>query len=162
MIGLPRRKAGRFRALARRCVVGRPRGPAPPVFLRKSNDELTLSASFGEVSLSLRIPASSTASSGDAEVATAIPMALLEAAEESGSDSALIEIDPSGKVRCRFTQQGESCEAVFEVPVADAPALSNAVRRPRMRPVGDGLLAALYEAGRTTPRAFGSLFPGCN
>jgi hypothetical protein len=115
-----------------------------------------LSASFGEVSLSLHLPASSTHSSGesgDAVVVAAVPMALLEAAEGSGTDTALIEADPSGKVRCRINQQGEPREAAFDVPVAGAAAVSTSSRRPRMRPAGDGLLAAIFEAGKTTSAA---------
>ncbi|HEX4607095.1 MAG TPA: hypothetical protein VH092_02735 [Urbifossiella sp.] len=42
MIVIPRRLARDFRALARRCVAGRPRGPAPPVVLEARAGTLTV------------------------------------------------------------------------------------------------------------------------
>jgi hypothetical protein len=162
MIQLPCREAARFRAMARRCVVGRPRGPAPPVRLLRCRNRLMLSATFGELTLTLRLAVGPTVGAADgegeggaAEVAEfdqTIPFAVLEAAEGTGSDIATIDFDSCGTIRCRTMRQGRIRETTFEEPVSAEPPASLAVPAPpsRMRPAGAGLLAALDECGRTT------------
>ena len=44
MISIPRTTARAVRAVARACVAGRPRGPAPPVVVRRLGGTLTLFA----------------------------------------------------------------------------------------------------------------------
>jgi hypothetical protein len=148
MFQLPCREAGRFRALARRCVVGRPRGPSPPVRLIRSRDGLTLSASFGPVALSLRIP---LPDEDGVEFDRCVPFAVLEAAEGGGADVATIEFDPSGKIRCRTSPRGRVGETAFEESVADESSTADKRARPaRMKSVDNGFLAALDECGRST------------
>jgi hypothetical protein len=150
MIQLPCREAGRFRALARRCVVGRPRGPSPPVRIVRSRDGLTLSASFGQIALSLRMPRPD-ADGNDGEFDKYIPFAVLEAAEGGGAEIATVEFDPSGKIRCRTATRGRVRETAFEETVADDSSTPDLTARPaRMKAVDDGFLAALDECGRST------------
>jgi hypothetical protein len=147
MIELPRREAGRFRALARRCVVGRPRGPAPPVILRQDQNCLTLSTSLGEVTLSLRLSVPTAV-----ECESIVPSAVLEAVEGNDSGSATIDVASSGKIRCRWTNRGESREASFDAPASAAMPMAESPpsRARRMRSVDESFLSALHECGRTT------------
>jgi hypothetical protein len=144
MIELPRREAGRFRALARRCVVGRPRGPAPPVLLRQARDALTLSADLGGVALSLRLP-----NAADTECDLVVPFGVFDAVEGNDPASASIAPDDSGRIRCRWTDRGQSRESVFET-TDPGPVLPTS--RPRLRSVDPSFLAALHECGRTSAR----------
>ena len=57
MILLPRAVARAFRALARKCHPGRPRGPAPPITFRQADGRLMLKADLGEVALTWVGPA---------------------------------------------------------------------------------------------------------
>src|SRR5262249_3553000 len=77
VIPLRRPSAGRFRAMARQCVVGRPRGPAPLVLVACEPDATTLYCDFGDVALSLR-----TLSGGPVGRCW-VPMTLLDAVQTS-------------------------------------------------------------------------------
>jgi Phosphate-selective porin O and P len=144
MIELPCREAGRFRALMRRCVVGRPRGPAPPVLLHQAHDRLTLATSFPDTTLSLRL-----SSEAPTEEERIVPSALLEAIEGAGAGSAAVDLDESGRIRCRWTDRGAPRESAFDaVDVGSAPRMPS--QPPRMRPSDHFLLSALHECGRTT------------
>ena len=146
MIELSRREAGRFRALARRCIVGRPRGPSPPVILRQDSIVLTLSIELGEVVLRLRLPSGS-----DKDVALMGPLALLDAVAGKDPTACRIEVDDSGRIRARWTDRGQSREAVFDSAITEErPALSDT--RLRLGPVDASFLTALHECGRTTAR----------
>jgi hypothetical protein len=118
MIELSRREAGRFRALARRCVVGRSRGPSPSVFFRQAADALTLSIDLSEVVPHLRLP-----SGTGNEVALKAPLALLDAVAGNDPAASRIEVDTSGRIHARWTDRGQSREAVFDpVTAEDGPA----------------------------------------
>jgi hypothetical protein len=146
MIELSRREAGRFRALARRCVVGRPRGPSPSVLLLQDSNALRVSIDLGEVVLNLRLP-----SGTGNEVVLKAPLALLDAVAGNDAGACRIEVHDSGRIHARWTDRGQAREAVFDSAMAEErPALPDS--RPRLRPVDASFLTALHECGRTTAR----------
>src|SRR4051794_122177 len=83
MIELSRAAAGRFRAAARRCVVGRPRGPAPPVLVTQTPHALSLFCDWGEVALALALPGATGTSS-----ALTVPGSLLDEIESAKGGTA--------------------------------------------------------------------------
>ena len=57
MIAIPRDVARTFRALAKKCLAGRPRGPAPPVVIRVRAGVLTLWSRIESVGLRYSVAA---------------------------------------------------------------------------------------------------------
>src|SRR5437879_4196732 len=129
MIVLPRREAGRFRAAARRCVVGRPRGLAPPVLIHQTRETLTLSANLGEVTLSLQLSAVA-----EVEERLIVPFGLLEAIDGNGSELVSIEEVKPGTFVCRWMERGEARETTVEAVSAE-PELVAMPSPGRMRSV---------------------------
>ncbi len=146
MIAFTRDLARRFRAVAQKCVAGRPRGPAPPVVCRADHGVLTLTCRFDGVVLSLSAPA--RPGSGGTLV---VPMAVLEAVEGAGGDP--VELRPMGGLK------GEAVWADRGVP---RPLAFDALKPGRQHdpipePAAWGevpprFLLALHECGRTTAR----------
>lgn len=126
MIALPRREAARFRAALRRCVVGRPRGFAPPVACQQTKDCLTLSAILDEAALSLSLPAIERSAAR-----MVVPFAILEAIVNSRTDVALLEDGADGRVRCRWQEGNEpkEIEETLVTPVSPFPKLPVPDRR---------------------------------
>src|SRR5687768_14412893 len=58
---LPREAVARFRAVARKCQSGRPRGPDPPVRVQAAAGTATLFTQFPEVALANAVPCPDTA-----------------------------------------------------------------------------------------------------
>lgn len=137
MIEIHRPSAGRFRAACRRCVVGRPRGPSPPVVVTRSDEGTTFFCGLGEVGIALR------ASPGGPSEQIVIPMSLLE--EIESSREGLAQIETNG--RCVW-DKGESTwspvEATESIRSWDLPKTTKAV--------APALLAALHECGRSAAR----------
>src|SRR6476646_2635232 len=100
MIPLSRAVARAFRTLARKCVVGRARGPAPPVALRQADGVLVVTTVVGEVGLAWTGPAA-----GD-PVTLTVPMALLDAVEGPGDDPVQLGREKAGRVAARWTDRG--------------------------------------------------------
>ena len=130
MIELERRQAARFRAAVRRCVVGRPRGLAPPVVLQQDKDGLTLSTVLEETVLSLCLPGA-----GGPTERLVVPMTTLAALEGPGGGVATFEETDGGALRCRWQERGESkdigCEAVpaDQQPPPPPPGARSALMR---------------------------------
>jgi hypothetical protein len=144
MIVLSRATARSFRSVARKCVPGRARGPAPPVTLRQEGGRLTLATDLGEVGL-----AWSGASAGDPETLV-VPMALLDAIDVAGDDAVQVERDCRDQAVARWSDRGVPRSFPCGIVTADrdnpdpAPEMTSSLPRE--------FLTALHEAGRTAAR----------
>lgn len=145
MILLPRAAARAFRALARKCYPGRPRGPAPPVTLRRHDGTLTLHVDVGEVVLTWTGPAA-----GESETVV-VPLALLDAVDGPGDDPVQVDRDGSDRVVARWADRGvPRSYAVESVPADEARVQSEVPKTWQV--VATAFLGALHEAGRTAAR----------
>ncbi len=145
MIVLPRAVARTFRALARKCFAGRPRGPAPPVTLRQHDGRLTLHADLGEVSLTW------TGSAGTESEAMVVPMALVDAIDGPGDDPVQVVREGTDRVVARWADRGVPRSfACDPVPVQPEHSLPNHPQNWAV--VLPEFLAALHEAGRTAAK----------
>jgi hypothetical protein len=145
MISVPRAVARAFRALARKCVPGRARGPAPPVALRQADNQLTIRADLGEVFLAWTGPAS-----GDPDTLF-VPMALLDAVDGPGDDPIEIDRDGPDRVVARWADRGVPRSFVGDAVTAEADRSLLEVP-PSSAIVPPAFLGALHEAGRTAAR----------
>src|SRR4051812_22821827 len=104
MLEISRAAASRFRALARRCVVGRPRGPAPPVVVTQTAKITSFFCNLGEVALALAWPGG-----GDTSLPIAVPASLLEEIESAKGGIATIDVESQ---RCRWDGRESSWQPV--------------------------------------------------
>lgn len=100
MIVIPRRLARGFRAVARRCVSGRPRGPAPPVALDVRAGVLTVCTTTGDTALVYGTPAAG------ADETAVVPMAVLDAVAGVGDDAAELTVGPDLRGVARWADRG--------------------------------------------------------
>jgi hypothetical protein len=147
MLMLPRVSARVFRALLRKCVPCRSRGPVPAVLLLAQGDVLSLVAATEDVMLRYTMP------NTGGEESFLIPMTVLEEVEGS-ADSVEFIPKTKGKAIARWSDRGVSKENAIELlPAKQAPDL------PALPDVwgeaSAALLLALYEAGRTASRESG-------
>ena len=126
MIVFPRSMARSFRALVRKCVSGRPRGPAPNVVCEIKDRTLSLWAKTDDAVLVYSAPSTCN------DIIAVVSMAVLDAVE--GSSHELVEISIASKLKgeARFTDRGVPCVHTFDAILPDtnapeAPALSSRV-----------------------------------
>ena len=145
MIVYPRGLARSVRALARRCVSGRPRGPAPVVVFESRAGTLTVWVRTDEAVLVLSAP-----SRGDTAV-TVVPMAVLAAVQGGGDDPVELVVGATLRGEARFADRGAPRVHSF-----DAVPPGRQHRPPDSpddwHPVPPDFLRALHECGRTTAR----------
>ena len=137
MIVVPRGLARTFRAVARKCGAGRPRGPAPAVVVRAAGRRVTLSARFDGVVLAAEAP-----TDGAADETVVVPMAVFDAVDADGP----LEVDgPSGTAKWdgRAGPRTLPFEAQPPGPHHDPPATPK-----RFAPVPPAFLTALHACGR--------------
>jgi hypothetical protein len=145
MIVLSRATARAFRALVRKCVPGRGRGPAPPVTLRQADGRLALLADTGDVALIWTGPAA-----GDPDTLV-VPMALLDAVDGPGDDPVSIDRDGTDRFIARWVDRGVPRTFPGDlVPVEIRFALPEGPAKEAVVP--PEFLPALHEAGRTAAR----------
>ena len=146
VIVIPRRVCRVLPALARKCVSGRPRGPAPPVVFAQRDGTLTAWVRTADSWLVSAVPAAG----GDGEVV--VPMDVQGAAAGAGDDP--VELVPLGPRRgeARWRDRGADRAVPFDV-VDPAGAVYRPPAPPtESQPVATELLSALHECGRTTAR----------
>ncbi len=149
MIVLTRDLARRYRAVARRCIPGRPRGPAPPVICRTAGGVLTLTARLGDVTLGVSAPAPPAP-----DETLVVPMAVFEAAGGGGSDPVEVRSLTGSKGEARWTDRGVPRTLAFDT--LDPGGRHEPPPRPaEWVPVPHGFLTALDECGRTAARESG-------
>jgi hypothetical protein len=147
MLTLPRVSTRVFRALLRKCVPSRSRGPVPAVLLLAQGDVLSLVAATEDVTLRYTMP------NTGGEGSFLLPMTVLE--EVEGTADAVEFIPKSkGKAIARWSDCGVPKEIAIDLLPAkqapDLPALPDVWSE-----ATSALLVALYEAGRTAGRESG-------
>ena len=145
MIVITRDLARRFRAVARRCVSGRPRGPAPPVVVQARSGTLTLWTRTGDADLTYAGP-----TDGDDDTVL-VPMAVLEAVEGTGPDPVELEVGPQLRGCARWSDRGIPRMYPFE---ALLPGKPHSVPEPpdELHLLPETFPTALHECGRTAAR----------
>ena len=148
MIVIRRDLARAFRAVARRCLAGRARGPAPPVVCRAGAGALTLWARTETAGLAYTAPAP------EEEDTLVVPMAVLGAVEGAAPDPVELAVGPHLRGTATWSHRGAPQTAPFE---AILPGRQHAVPDPPddLAPVPASFLAALHECGRTAARDAG-------
>lgn len=145
MIEIPRGPCRAFPALARKCVSGRPRGPAPPVVCEAAGGVLTVSAVTGDAGLAYVGPTTV----GDGRLV--VPMAVLGTIPGRGNGPVTLAVGPGLRGEIRFADRGADVARPFD---AVRPGRQHAL--PTMptdwHPVPAGFLTALDECGRTAAR----------
>lgn len=145
MIAIPRGPCRAFPALARKCVSGRPRGPAPVVVCEAKGGTLTVWAKTDDAALAYIVPTSSDNES------VVVPMAVLETAAGPGGEPVELTIGPKLTGEARFTDRGVPKSHPFDA------ILPGKQHRPPDLPdewhaAPIAFLAALHECGRTTAK----------
>ncbi len=145
MIAIPRGPCRAFPALARKCVSGRPRGPAPVVVCEAQGGTLTVWAKTDDAVLAYTAPTSSI------DELVVVPMAVLGTAAGPGSEPIELVMGPKLTGEARFGERGVPKTHPF-----DAILPGKQHRLPDLpdewHPVPVGFLAALHECGRTTAK----------
>ena len=145
MIVIPRDFARTFRVLAKKCLAGRPRGPAPFVTLQVRDDHLTLWCRIESVGMLGCIAARSAAMD-----LIVVPMDLLAAVEGSRADGVELVVDSKLHGAASWSEHGEAKSHAFEAVLPGKqhkdPDLPDRV------PMPDAFRIALHECGRTADR----------
>src|SRR5262249_36804166 len=133
------------RALARRCVSGRPRGPAPFVVLATQAGTLRVWVRTADAGLQYAAPHAG----GDETLG--VPMAVLEAAEGAGDDPVELAVGPQLKGTATWAYRGvpqaHPFDAVLPGKQHQIPDLPDALDH-----VPPAFLSALHECGRAAAR----------
>lgn len=148
MIVFTRGLARSFRALARKCLSGRPRGPAPLVVFESNAGTLTV---WTKIDDTLLVHVAPGRSGGGVAV---VPMAVLEAAEGGGGDPVELELGPKLAGEARWSDRGVPKTHPFD------GILPGKQHRPPDTPddwqaAPPDLLAALHECGRSAAKDAG-------
>ena len=145
MIVFNRGLARAVRAVARRCVSGRPRGPAPAVVFESRGGTLTVWVKTPDAGLVHAAPTPC------ADGVAVVPMAVLAAAEGAGADPVELVVGAKLNGEARWVERGVPRTHPFDAILPgrqhrppDEPA--------EWHPVGAGFLAALHACGMTTAR----------
>ncbi len=145
MISIPRGACRAFPAVARRCVSGRPRGPAPVVVVEVAGGALTVWAATADAAVAYTAP---TAGGDDRLV---VPMAVLVAAGGPGDGPVDVAVGPTLAGEARWSDRGVPTSHPFD---AIPPGQQHRPPAPPAdwHPVPPAFLAALHECGRTTAK----------
>jgi hypothetical protein len=148
VIVMSRGLARTFRAVARKCVAGRPRSPAPAVALEVQAGTLTMWAKTGDATLAHAAP------TGCGAGILVIPMAALDAVAGGGDDPVELTVGANLRGEARFTDRGVPRTHSFD---AIRPGQQHRPPDPPddWHPVPPEFLTALHECGRTTARESG-------
>ena len=145
MIAIPRDVARTFRALAKKCLAGRTRGPAPPVVIRVRAGVLTLWSRIESVGLRYSVAAPAAESE-----TLLVPMDLLAAIEGARSDPVSLAVDAKLQGTASWAEGGEAKAHSFK---AILPGKQHAVPTlPELTPMSDAFRTALHECSRTAAR----------
>jgi hypothetical protein len=117
MIAVPRAAARSFRAVALKCLAGRPRGPAPVVTLSRCRGTVEFTATVEGVGLTLALGADA-----GPDEALVVPLAALA---EAGGSSGTVEFTRIGgdRILARWCDRSGPREAAFEPPAAKPAAV---------------------------------------
>ncbi len=147
MILIPPGMVRAFRAIARKCSTGRPKGPAPPVIVVATRRRLSLVTVLSEVVVALDLPPS-----GTLPQPLAVPSTAFDAADTAGA----VELVPDGLAwQVRWTGTNGPQMVSFE-PIPHTPPLPP--RPGQLADVPPTFLTALHECGRVTARDAGTRY----
>ncbi len=151
MIVIPRGLARSVRELARRCVSGRPRGPAPPVAIESRDGTLTVLVRTADAALVHAAPTRCP------DGVLVVPMEVLAAAEGAGDDPVKLAAGPGLRGEARWAEGGVPRAHPFE---AVRPETSHRPPAPpaHWHPAPPSVLTALHECGRAAARAGGGRY----
>ncbi len=146
MIVIPRGLARSFRALLRKCVAGRPRGPAPAVVFEAAAGTLTARARTDDAVLAYSAPCRTAG--GERVV---VPVAVLAAVAGPGAGPVELAVGPGLTGEARFADHGVPTTHPFE---AIPPGRQHQPPEPPAdwHPVPTGFLTALHQCGRTAAK----------
>ena len=142
MIVIPCGLARSFRAVARSCVTGRPRGPASPVVVRVGGGRLSLATTFADVFVAVTVPVLP-----DAVVETVLVPADVYARADTAGEVRVAVDDRVGQLW--WAGRSGTGEVTFD-RTADPATATMPVNAGELTPAGPAFLAALHECGRTT------------
>ncbi len=145
MFAFPRSAARRLRLLARKSVVGRPRGPAPPVGVSPDRGGITMAVASADVTVAQHLPGAATLTTP-----FQLPMDALECVEGAGDTAVQCAASGSDHVTLNWTDRGLPRSQRFSVPKSPPLVLPSLPKT--LIPVPVELLQALHEAGRCTAR----------
>jgi hypothetical protein len=146
VIVLTRGLARAFRAVARTCVSGRPRGPAPAVGVETTADTLTVWTTVDGVGLVHTGPPPSPSAGGNG--ALVVPMDVLAAVKGPGDAAVELAVGPDRAGTARFTARGTPRTYPFAAAAPGPPPRPPAPPAD-WHPVPPAFPAALHECGRT-------------
>lgn len=151
MIVIPRGLARAFRAVARTCVSGRPRGPAPAVVIEARSGTRTVWTRAGDVVLLVTTPTRA------ADEVVVVPMAVLDAVEGAGDEPVELCVGPRLRGEAKWADRGVPHTYPFD---AVRPGKQHQCPDPpaAWHPVPGAFLAALHECGKTAARDAGGRF----
>ncbi|OWK34104.1 hypothetical protein [Fimbriiglobus ruber] len=142
MIVWSRGSARAFRALARKCVAGRPRGPAPVVVFEVRAGTLTVWTRTADAGLAYTAPTDGT------DRRLLVPMATLADVEGGGDEPVEWGVETPLTGTARWADRGVPRTTSFDAVRPDKshrlPGLPD-----EWHPVPDGFVSALHECGRT-------------
>ena len=148
MIAITRDLARRFRAIAKKCLAGRPRGPAPAVVCQVRADTLSLWTRTESAGLLYAAPFQGK------DATLVVSMSLFESIEGPGTEAVEVSVDRKLQGTAKWLDRGVPQSHTF---VALMPGKQHAIPdRPEiMTPVPDEFRTALHECGRTAARDAG-------
>ena len=143
MLSIPRSMFRTLRLLRRKCVVGRPRGPAPPLQFHCQPKGCIVAIHFEEVILTAQIPDTS-ANFNSFE----LPGDIFDTIDGSGDEAITVKVSRN-RVEIQWNDRG-----VPRVLVVDGQSIEEElpVEPKTMSPMPIELVSALHEASRTTSR----------
>ncbi|QDU21727.1 hypothetical protein [Urbifossiella limnaea] len=147
MIVIPRGVCRAFPALARKCLSGRPRGPAPMVVCEVTAGTLAVWARTADAVLAYSAPCGGA--TGEERVV--VPMTVLAAVGGPGTEPVELAVGPGLVGEARFSDRGVPTAHPFE---AILPGRQHQLPEPpdAWHPVGPDFPAALHECGRTAAK----------
>jgi len=148
VIVIPRGLARSFRALLRKSVAGRPRGPAPEVVFEAKCGTLTAWARTADAALV------HTAATRCDDTVLVVPMAVLAAVEGAGDDPVELTVGAQLRGEARWVDRGVPRTHPFDA-ILPGKQHGPPTSTDDGHPVSPDFLRALYECGRTTARESG-------
>ena len=146
MLTFPRSVVRALRSVGRKCVAGRPRGPAPPTILIPEVDALTWVTHFEDVVLAYRMPGAHPKSPP-----VVLPRDVLDSLDGPGEDLVTLDRPETGPAELRWADRGGPRSQ--RAPLARPDKPHGVPERPdSFAPMTAEFLSALHEAGRTTSR----------
>ncbi|HXD86557.1 MAG TPA: hypothetical protein VN641_08695 [Urbifossiella sp.] len=148
MIAIARDVVRKFRTVARKCLAGRPLGPAPPVVCRVRAGTLMLWTRIDSVGLRFAAP------TDQRDAVLVVPMAAFAAIEGPGTDVVTLSCDRKLQGTATWSDRGVPQTHLF---TALMPGKQHAIPDlpVGMSPVTPEFLIALHECGKTAARDSG-------